>query len=235
MSVIQVENLSKSFGTVKVIDNLSFSLEKGKQIVIMGASGSGKSTLLYMLGGVEKCNAGKIVVNGHEVTKLNDDALAKYRNREIGFVFQFHFLLPTLSCLENILMPARLGKVDTKTVKKYVLNLAKRLGVEECLGKYPYQISGGQQQRVNLIRALSLKPKMLLCDEPTGNLDTKNGDAVMKLLMDLNKQGSTIVMVTHDSRYSGLADRQIQLLDGKIVGEKQLKNHLEKDLEREVA
>ncbi|MEE3079167.1 MAG: ABC transporter ATP-binding protein [Bdellovibrionota bacterium] len=215
MSVINVENLNKSYGKLKVIDDLSFSLESGKQIVIMGASGSGKSTFLYMLGGLEKCNSGKIFVGGKEISKLNDDALAKYRNREIGFVFQFHFLLPTLTCLENILMPARLGKLDTKVVKKYVLSLAKRLDVDDCLSKYPYQISGGQQQRINLIRALSLKPKLLLCDEPTGNLDSKNSEIVTDLLLELSREfGTTLVVVTHDDDVAERFNHRMHMVDG---------------------
>ncbi|MAE59299.1 MAG: peptide ABC transporter ATP-binding protein [Halobacteriovorax sp.] len=215
MSVINVENLNKSYGKLKVIDDLSFSLESGKQIVIMGASGSGKSTFLYMLGGLEKCNSGKIFVGGKEITKLNDDALAKYRNREIGFVFQFHFLLPTLTCLENILMPARLGKLDTKVVKKYILSLAKRLDVDDCLSKYPYQISGGQQQRINLIRALSLKPKLLLCDEPTGNLDSKNSEIVTDLLLELSREfGTTLVVVTHDDDVAERFNHRMHMVDG---------------------
>ena len=215
MSVINVENLNKSYGKLKVIDDLSFSLESGKQIVIMGASGSGKSTFLYMLGGLEKCNSGKIFVGGKEITKLNDDALAKYRNREIGFVFQFHFLLPTLTCLENILMPARLGKLYTKVVKKYILSLAKRLDVDDCLSKYPYQISGGQQQRINLIRALSLKPKLLLCDEPTGNLDSKNSEIVTDLLLELSREfGTTLVVVTHDDDVAERFNHRMHMVDG---------------------
>ena len=215
MSVINVENLNKSYGNLKVIDDLSFSLESGKQIVIMGASGSGKSTFLYMLGGLEKCNSGKIFVGGKEISKLNDDALAKYRNREIGFVFQFHFLLPTLTCLENILMPARLGKLDTKVVKKYILSLAKRLDVDDCLSKYPYQISGGQQQRINLIRALSLKPKLLLCDEPTGNLDSKNSEIVTDLLLELSREfGTTLVVVTHDDDVAERFNHRMHMVDG---------------------
>ena len=181
----------------------------------MGASGSGKSTFLYMLGGLEKCNSGKIFVGGKEITKLNDDALAKYRNREIGFVFQFHFLLPTLTCLENILMPARLGKLDTKVVKKYILSLAKRLDVDDCLSKYPYQISGGQQQRINLIRALSLKPKLLLCDEPTGNLDSKNSEIVTDLLLELSREfGTTLVVVTHDDDVAERFNHRMHMVDG---------------------
>lgn len=215
MSVISVENLNKSYGKLKVIDDLSFSLESGKQIVIMGASGSGKSTFLYMLGGLEKCNSGKIFVGGKEITKLNDDALAKYRNREIGFVFQFHFLLPTLTCLENILMPARLGKLDTKVVRKYIVSLAKRLDVDDCLSKYPYQISGGQQQRINLIRALSLKPKLLLCDEPTGNLDSKNSEIVTDLLLELSREfGTTLVVVTHDDDVAERFNHRMHMVDG---------------------
>ncbi len=215
MSVIKVENLNKSYGSLKVIDNLSFELKGGEQVVIMGASGSGKSTFLYMLGGLEKCNSGKVLVNDRDLTKMSDEALAKYRNKDIGFVFQFHFLLPTIDCLENILMPARLGKANLSKVKSYVLGLAKRLGVEDCLNKFPYQVSGGQQQRINLIRALSLKPKLLLCDEPTGNLDSKNSELVTDLLLELSKEmGTTLIVVTHDDDVAERFEYQIQMVDG---------------------
>jgi ABC-type lipoprotein export system ATPase subunit len=199
MSFISASNVNKSFGNSHILRDINFSLEKGDQCVIKGASGSGKSTFLYLLGGLERLSSGHISVAGQQLEKLNDDGLALYRNKQVGFVFQFHFLLSSLSCLENILLPARLGSKDVNEVKDYTMGLAKMLGVEECLDKFPYQISGGQQQRINLIRALSMKPSVLLCDEPTGNLDSKNSEIVTRLLLDLSrKQGATLVVVTHD-------------------------------------
>ncbi len=217
MSLVSVTGLDKSYGSNKILKNLNFSLEEGQRVVIMGASGSGKSTLLYVLGGLEKSDKGSVVIGGKNLAKLSDEQLANYRNVDIGFVFQFHFLLPTLDCLENILLPARLGKKNMSEIKAYIQTLAKRLGVEECLSKYPYQISGGQQQRINLIRALSLKPKLLLCDEPTGNLDSVNSKLVVDLLLELSKeQNVTLVVVTHDEEVSTHFENEIHMVDGVL-------------------
>jgi ABC-type lipoprotein export system ATPase subunit len=217
MSFIDAVDVTKTFGKNHVLNKVNFHLESGSQCVIKGASGSGKSTFLYIVGGLERLNGGSIHVGTHDLSKLNDDQLAKYRNEEIGFVFQFHFLLSSLSNLENILMPARLGRKDVSEVEAYARVLAKRLGVEECLKKYPYEISGGQQQRINLIRALSMKPALLLCDEPTGNLDSANSEVVTELLLELShNQGTTLLVVTHDDEVSQHFKNVYHMVDGVL-------------------
>lgn len=217
MSFIKAQNVSKKFGSNHVLHKLNFEIEKGSQCVIKGASGSGKSTFLYLLGGLEKINGGTIKVGTRDLAKLNDDQLAKYRNEDVGFVFQFHFLLSSLTCLENILLPARLGNKKTSEVTKYVKKLADHLGVTECLKKYPFEISGGQQQRINLIRALSLKPSLLLCDEPTGNLDSHNSEIVTKLLLELSRgDETTLLVVTHDEEVSQHFGTVYNMIDGVL-------------------
>lgn len=217
MSYINISNVSKAYAKTQVLKNINLILEKGTQTVIKGASGSGKSTLLYLLGGLEKMEAGSITVAGKNISKLSDAQLANYRNTEVGFIFQFHFLLSSLTCLENILLPSRIGEKDIEETKKYALLLAKRLGVEECLVKYPFEISGGQQQRINFIRALSLKPKVLLCDEPTGNLDSQNSKLAAELLLEISRQnGTTLIIVTHDDFIASMFERVVVMKDGQL-------------------
>lgn len=219
MSFIQVKDLQKSYGQTKVLRGLSFDLEAGSQCAIRGMSGSGKSTLLYLLGGLDQADRGSVVINNKDITNMSDEELAKFRNKSVGFVFQFHFLLPSLKCIDNILLPAKLGNFSLKEVKKRVLEFAKILGIEHCLEKYPYQISGGEQQRINIIRATSLKPDILLCDEPTGNLDSKNSEKVVSLLKDISKQlGTTLLVVTHDVAVANSFDQKITIEDGQIIG-----------------
>ncbi|EQC49987.1 ABC transporter ATP-binding protein [Bacteriovorax sp. DB6_IX] len=217
MSFIDAVDVTKTFGKNHVLNKVNFHLESGSKCVIKGASGSGKSTFLYIVGGLERLSGGKIHVGQHDLTRMNDDQLASYRNEEVGFVFQFHFLLSSLSNLENILLPARLGKKNVAEIEAYARNLAKRLGVEECLKKFPFEISGGQQQRINLIRALSMKPSLLLCDEPTGNLDSANSEIVTELLLELSeKQGTTLLVVTHDEEVSTHFKTVYHMVDGVL-------------------
>ncbi|MCM2350347.1 MAG: ABC transporter ATP-binding protein [Bacteriovoracaceae bacterium] len=219
MSFIELSNVEKSFGKTKVLRGLNFTIEARELVAIRGASGSGKSTLLYLLGGLDHPTSGKVVIDGKNLTSMNDEDLAHFRNTNVGFVFQFHFLLPSMTCRDNILLPARIGGKETKTVEKDIEELAKILGVTHCLPKFPFEISGGEQQRINIIRALSLRPKILLCDEPTGNLDSKNSEKVTTLLKNLAADfGATLLVVTHDDKVASYLPRKIVIEDGQIIG-----------------
>jgi lipoprotein-releasing system ATP-binding protein len=216
MSIV-INDLHKSYGKTDVLKGLNLSIAQGSQIAIKGASGSGKSTLLYLIGGLDRADKGIISVDEKQINRLDDDSLALYRNSYIGFVFQFHFLLPSMTCLDNVLLSARLGGKDIPTVTSRVVKLAKDLGVEHCMKKYPFELSGGEQQRVNLIRALSLKPKLLLCDEPTGNLDTANSQLVTRLIKELSEEyKATTIVVTHDNNVASQFAQVIHMTDGMI-------------------
>ena len=215
---IQVENLVKRYKQTEVLRGLNFQVEKSDELAIVGSSGSGKSTLLYILGGLEKPDTGRVLIEGAEISKMSDVELSKFRNTQIGFVFQFHFLLPSMNCLENTLLPAKIGGVERTGVEQRVRELAKILNVEHCLKKYPFEISGGEQQRINVIRAISLNPSLLLCDEPTGNLDSKNSEIVLNLLRDVSSRiKSTLIMVTHDDKISNSFAHKISIEDGQII------------------
>lgn len=216
--MIKIENVKKYYGPSHALNGVSVTMNEGEEYLIRGASGSGKSTLLYLLGGLDRPTEGKVVVNQKNLVDLNDDELALYRNRYVGFVFQFHFLLSSMNCLENILLPARLGGIYNDEVAERARHLAKLLGVEHCLIKFPYELSGGEQQRINIIRALSLKPKLLLCDEPTGNLDSENSAKVIQLIRSLAKQyNATLVVVTHDPQIAQSFSQQLFMRDGVLV------------------
>lgn len=218
MSFIEVKNVFKSYGNTEVLRGISFNIEAGAQCAIQGMSGSGKSTLLYILGGLDQAGRGEVVIDGQNISSLNDEALAKFRNKSVGFVFQFHFLLPSLNCMDNILLPAKLGNFPVKDIKKRVHEFAETLGVSHCLSKFPFEISGGEQQRINIIRATSLKPGILLCDEPTGNLDSKNSQKVVELLKDISaKLGTTLLVVTHDTVVANKFTQKITIEDGQII------------------
>jgi ABC-type lipoprotein export system ATPase subunit len=221
MKLVEIEGLQKLFGKVKALDNINLILMKGAHYAIRGASGSGKSTLLYLMGGMDRNSSGSIKVNGRNLADLSDEQLALYRNSFVGFVFQFHFLLPSMNCHDNILLPAQLAKLsasDYEKVKNETEGLAKRLGVEHCLLKFPYELSGGEQQRINIIRAVSLRPKLLLCDEPTGNLDSINSNKVMTLLRELAIScEATLVVVTHDEKVAMQLSHQLYIQDGCLV------------------
>lgn len=216
--MIKVENVKKIYSKANALNGVSFSMNEGEEYLIRGASGSGKSTLLYLLGGLDRPTEGRVIVNQKNLTDLNDDELALYRNRYVGFVFQFHFLLSSMNSLDNILLPSRLGGLYTEEVLARAQSLAKILNVEHCLEKFPFELSGGEQQRVNIIRALSLKPKLLLCDEPTGNLDSENSKKVIELLKKLALEFSaTLVIVTHDSQIAQNFSNQLLMRDGLLV------------------
>ena len=221
MKILEVKNLCKTYGKgdtmVKALDNVSFSVEKGEFIAIVGPSGSGKSTLLHILGGVDVPTSGNVIIDKTDISQLNETALAIFRRRQIGLVYQFYNLIPILTVEENLTLPLLLDgkKPDAKTVG----NLVNQLGLEQRLQHLPNQLSGGQQQRVSIGRALINNPALLLADEPTGNLDSENSREIISLLRRFNKQSNqTVIIITHDERIALSADRVIAIEDGKIVG-----------------
>lgn len=220
MSIIKVENLSKVYGKkdnkVVALDNVNIEVEKGEFVAVIGASGSGKSTLLHQLGGVDRPTSGNVIIDGKNIYKLNEEKLAVFRRRNIGFVFQSFNLIPVLSVEENIKMPALLDhqKVD----EDYFNDLIKTLGLEERLNHLPSELSGGQQQRVAIARALINKPSIILADEPTGNLDSENSKEIMEMLkVSIRKYNQTAIVITHDLGIAENADRIIKIRDGKVV------------------
>ncbi len=215
---IRLEGVTKNYGRTRVLRGLDLEIAAGETVAVRGASGSGKSTLLYLLGGLERADSGKVVVGGHSLGEMDDEALSAYRNREVGFIFQFHFLLPSLTALGNALLPARIAGADVAATEKRVRSLAAQLGVEKQLDKWPHELSGGEQQRINIVRALSLGPRLLLCDEPTGNLDSHNSQKVTELLRELAAaSGATMLVVTHDDKVASAFPRKITIEDGQII------------------
>ncbi len=218
MSFISLKGICKNYGQTQVLKSINLELESQAHYSLVGASGSGKSTLLYLLGGLDGPTSGEIIVDKQHIHNLEDAKLAFYRNNYVGFVFQFHFLLPSMDCLSNILLPARIGGKDLKAVELQAKKLAEGLGVTHCLNKMPYQLSGGEQQRINIVRAMSLRPKILLCDEPTGNLDSENSQKVVLLLKQLAKEfEATLLVVTHDEKVAAHFDQKITIEDGRII------------------
>ena len=223
MEILKTDKLTKIYGSgenkVVALDHVSFSVNEGEFVAIVGASGSGKSTLLHLLGGVDKPTSGTVHVNGKDIYKLSEKDLAIFRRREVGLIYQFYNLIPILNVEENITLPLEL---DSKHADKEELNkLLKTLGMENRVKHLPNQLSGGQQQRVSIGRALITKPSIVLADEPTGNLDSKASDEIMELLKKANKEyKQTIIMITHNMELAKVADRIIEIEDGRIVKEK---------------
>ena len=216
--IIEVQNLTRSFGDFKALDQVTFSLERGQHYVIEGASGSGKSTLLHLIGGLDRPTQGNISFCNRKLESFTDAELARYRNQHVGFIFQFHFLLPSITAMENILLPAEIAGVPKKSVLEETKILARELNVSHCLNKYPYKLSGGEQQRINVLRAISLRPQLLLCDEPTGNLDSYNSQKVSALLKDLSLSiNATLVVVTHNKSVASLSPNKIFMQDGRAT------------------
>ena len=226
MEILKVENLCKTYGKgetlVKALDNVSFSVEKGEFVAIVGSSGSGKSTLLHILGGVDRPTSGKVYVDDEDVYKLNETNLAIFRRRQVGLIYQFYNLIPILNVKENMTLPILL---DSKKVdEKYLDELIEILGLTNRVNHLPNELSGGQQQRVSIGRALMNRPTLLLADEPTGNLDSKASKEIIELLKLSNKKyKQTIIMITHDHDLALNASRIITLEDGKIISDERIK------------
>ena len=222
MEILKVENLVKTYGKgenqINAVDNVSFTIDKGEFVAIVGASGSGKSTLLHLLGGVDRPTSGKVYIDGKDIYSLNNDNLAIFRRRQIGLIYQFYNLIPILNVEENITLPLSL---DNREVDKEKLNnLLTLLGLQNRRNHLPNELSGGQQQRTSIGRALITNPTIILADEPTGNLDSKSSDEIVALLKKSNKEfNQTIIMITHNMEIAKVADRIIKIEDGKIVEE----------------
>lgn len=222
MEILKVENLTKTYGSgenlVHAVDDVSFSVEKGEFVAIVGASGSGKSTLLHLIGGVDRPTSGKILFDGNDISKMNDDKLAVFRRRQVGIVYQFYNLIPILTVEENITLPCDL---DGRGVDRERLEMIlDSFGLRARRKHLPNQLSGGQQQRTSIARALINNPSLVLADEPTGNLDSKSSEEVMSMLKMCNQNyGQTVIMITHNLDIAKQADRIITISDGKIVEE----------------
>ena len=223
MEILKVENLKRVYGTgaskVVALDNVSFTVEKGEFVSIVGASGSGKSTLLHLIGGVDRPTSGKVFINDEDIYKLNNDDLAIFRRRQIGLIYQFYNLIPILNVIENIALPLELdGRKPDKNDLNEMLEL---LGLENRQSHLPSQLSGGEQQRVSIGRALITRPSLILADEPTGNLDSKASEEIVSLLKKTNKKyNQTIIMITHNLEIAKMTDRIITIEDGRIVDDK---------------
>jgi putative ABC transport system ATP-binding protein len=222
--MISVEGLRKSIRngarTVDILKGIDFTVPQGQFVAVMGASGSGKSTLLGLLAGLDTPSAGDVRLNGTAISYLPEDKLAQVRGKLIGFVFQSYQLIPTLTALENVLLPYELNSESGESGLARARDLLQSVGLGDRLDHYPVQLSGGEQQRVALARAFILRPPIVLADEPTGNLDTTNGAHVLELLLNLNRsEGTTLVLVTHDPMLAGYADRRIVLRDGLVIAD----------------
>jgi len=219
--LISVKDLNKKFTTpgssIRVLKDITFDVQMGEMIALMGPSGVGKSTLLHILGALDKPTSGNVLYEGKDVFELKDDTLAAFRSRTIGFVFQFHHLLPEFNALENTIMPALIAAKDKKEASGKARQILSDVGLSERLLHKPGELSGGEQQRVAVARALMLNPKVVLADEPTGNLDTQTGEELFRLLMDLNGRGITFIIVTHNETLASKCGRILKIRDGMII------------------
>ena len=224
MGNIKTVNLVKKFGEkdnkVRVLDNINIEINDGEFVSLMGPSGSGKSTLLYLVGGLDKPTNGKVLINGNDISKLNDDNMSKIRRKDIGFVFQFYNLVQNLTVEENIMLPVVMNGEKESNYKERLNYILKTIGLEDKRNFLPRELSGGQQQRVSIARAIILKPSIIFADEPIGNLDSKSGKEVMELFKKINEEEHiTILQVTHSEESAKYGNRVIRLKDGKIVEE----------------
>ncbi len=222
-AIIKVENLSKTYklgdNVVRAVDGVSLVIEKGEYLVIMGPSGSGKSTLMHLMGCLDKPDSGEMFIGDYQISKLSDGQLAKIRNKMIGFVFQQFNLLPRLTALENVELPMIYAGFPKNQRRKRAKELLELVGLGDRIHHKPTQLSGGQMQRVAIARALANDPLVILADEPTGNLDTRSGEEILRIFAELNEKGYTIVVVTHDAEVAEYGDRIIHMRDGKIVSQ----------------
>ncbi|HXC62203.1 MAG TPA: ABC transporter ATP-binding protein [Nitrospiria bacterium] len=218
--MITVSDLHKNFETpqlLHILQGINLEIAKGELLCIVGASGVGKSTFLHLLGGLDRPTLGKILYEGQNIAQLNENQLAEFRNKKIGFVFQFHHLLPEFTALENAMMPALIRGTPYQNAAERAKGILREVGLSQRFDHKPGELSGGEQQRVAVARALCLEPQVVLADEPTGNLDTHTGDEIFALLKDLNKRkGLTLVIVTHNEKLSAQADRIVRMVDGRI-------------------
>ena len=229
MAIVKFDNVTKTYTTgeheLKALDNVSFTLDEGKFVVILGPSGAGKSTLLNLLGGLDSPSAGTITVNGKDISKLTDNELADYRAATVGFVFQFYNLIPTLTVYENVELVSEISKSSLDAKK-----MIEEVGLSDHLHNFPSELSGGEQQRVSIARALAQNPQILLCDEPTGALDSETGVMILKLLLGMAKSyGKTIVIVTHNQSIAKMADTIIRVKNGKIRSVEEQDNPMSAD------
>lgn len=216
--MIKAKDIRKSFGSLEVLKGISLEVSKGEVVAIVGASGAGKTTLLQILGTLSSADSGSLTIDGVELSGLGDKALSRFRNERIGFVFQFHHLLPEFTALENVCIPAFIARRDRAEVEAKARELLEMMGLKERLEHKPAQLSGGEQQRVAIARALINSPAVLLADEPSGNLDSRNRDEIHQLFFELrDKLGQTVVIVTHDEGLASMADRKITMSDGTIL------------------
>lgn len=216
--MIKVTNIHKRFGELEVLKGISLEVKKGELVSIVGASGAGKTTLLQLIGTLSRADEGRIEIDGYDVTTLSDDALSRFRNQKIGFVFQFHHLLPEFSALENVMIPALIAGRERGGAEARARELLHMMGLTERLEHKPSQLSGGEQQRVSIARALINNPAVVLADEPSGNLDSRNRDEIHRLFFELRERtGQTIVIVTHDEKLASTADRCIRIEDGRVA------------------
>lgn len=215
--MIEIKGIKKSYGNLEVLKGIDLKINKGEVVSIVGPSGAGKTTLLHIIGTLDNADAGSVVIDGIDISTLNKKKLAEFRNRHIGFVFQFHQLLPEFTAIENIMIPAFIGGASKKEARKKAEELLQFMGLTERANHKPKELSGGEKQRVAVARALINRPSVILADEPSGSLDTKNKEELHQLFFDLrDKFGQTFVIVTHDEGLAQLTDRTIHMVDGRI-------------------